>query len=259
MKAWGECWPLAGPCTFSEGGRPGPAAPLQFQRARAPPGARRKPVLPARRRSAPARDARHQSADGGSAAGRVHRPQARRLGRAECRQLRRRPVSHRYGEDARPQDHQHRSRPELVPELQVVGGDLVAVDQPGALDKIRARIGGSRVPLGIDGVAGKATATIAGVLSESGTLLVYALMSGERVTIAPLDLIFKRVIAKGFFLNHPDVELKIPNALRETAPLVASGVIRVPVAATYPLTASREAVVHAQRGGKVMFDVAGPV
>src|SRR5216117_2236129 len=120
----------------------------------------------------PARDARHQSADGGSAAGRVHRPQARRLGRAEYRQLRRRPVSHRYGQDARPQDHQHRSRPELVPELQVVGGDLVAVDQPGVLDKIRARIGGSRVPLGIDGVAGKATATIAGVLSESGTLLV---------------------------------------------------------------------------------------
>jgi len=131
----------------------------------------------------------------------------------------------------------------------------VAVDQPGALDKIRARIGGSRVPLGIDGVAGKATATIAGVLSESGTLLVYALMSGEPVTIAPLDLIAKRVVVKGFFLNHPDVELKIPNALRETAPLVASGVIRVPIAATYRLTAFREAVAHVQRGGKVVFDI----
>jgi len=112
-----------------------------------------------------------------------------------------------------------------------------------------------RGPLGIDGVAGKATATIAGVLSESGTLLVYALMSGEPVTIAPLDLIAKRVVVKGFFLNHPDVELKIPNALRETAPLVASGVIRVPIAATYRLTAFREAVAHVQRGGKVVFDI----
>src|SRR2546428_9109882 len=36
---------------------------------------------------APTRHARHQSADGGSAAERVHRPHARRLGRAECRQL----------------------------------------------------------------------------------------------------------------------------------------------------------------------------
>src|SRR5438128_485641 len=148
-------------------------------------------------------------------------------------------------------------RPELVPELQAVGGDLVIVDQSGALDNIRATIGDARVPLGIDGVAGKAAATIAGVLSQSGTLVVYALMSGEPVTIAPLDLIAKRVVVKGFFLNHPDVELKIPGALRETAPLVASGAIRVPLAATYPLTAFREAVAHVQRGGKVMFDVDG--
>src|SRR5438132_1774034 len=46
-------------------------------------------------------------------------------------------------------------RPELVPELRAVGGDLVIVDQSGALEKIRATIGDARVPLGIDGVAGK--------------------------------------------------------------------------------------------------------
>src|SRR6185369_9577845 len=82
-------------------------------------------------------------------------------------------------------------RPELVPELQAVGGDLVIVDQSGALDEIRATVGDARVPLGIDGVAGKASATIAGVLSKSGTLVVYALMGGEPVTIAPFDLIAK--------------------------------------------------------------------
>jgi len=114
------------------------------------------------------------------------------------------------------------------------------VDEGAALDTIRATIGDARVPLGIDGVAGEASATIAGVLSESGTLVVYALMSGKPVTIAPFDLIAKRVVVKGFFLNHPDVELKIPSALRETAPLVASGVIRVPIAATYRLTGFRE-------------------
>jgi NADPH:quinone reductase-like Zn-dependent oxidoreductase len=70
-------------------------------------------------------------------------------------------------------------------------------------------------------------------------------------------LIAKRVVVKGFFLNHPDVELKIPSALRETAPLVASGAIRVPIAATYGRTAFREAVAHVQRGGKVMLDVDG--
>jgi NADPH:quinone reductase-like Zn-dependent oxidoreductase len=150
-------------------------------------------------------------------------------------------------------------RPELVPELKAIGGDLVIVDHDGALDKIRATIGDARVPLGIDGVAGKSSATMAGALSKSGSLVVYAMLSGEPVSIAPMDLIAKRVVVKGFFLNHPDVELKIPSALRETAPLVASGVIRVPIAATYRLTAFREAVAHAQRGGKVMFDVGGNI
>src|SRR5258705_9075055 len=148
-------------------------------------------------------------------------------------------------------------RSELVPELQAAGGDLVIVNENGWLDRIRATVGNARVPLGIDGVGGKASAAIAGILSKSGTLVVYALMSGDPVTIAALDLIAKRVVAKGFFLNHPDVELKIPGALRETAPLVASGAIRIPIAATYPLTAFREAVSHVQRGGKVLFDVDG--
>src|SRR4029450_7727236 len=77
---------------------------------------------------------------------------------------------------------------------------------------------------------------------------------GKPVTIARCDLIAKRVVVKRFFLTHPDVELKIPGALRETAPLVASGAIRMPIAATSPLTAFREAVAHVQRGGKVLFD-----
>ena len=148
-------------------------------------------------------------------------------------------------------------RAELVPELEVAGGDLVLLDVEGALDKVRVVVGGGRVPLGIDGVAGKASATVAGALSDFGTLVVYALMSGEPVTIDPLDLIGKRVTAKGFFLNHSDIEPKISAALRDTVPLVASGAIRVPIAATYPLAAFREAVDHVRRGGKVLFDVGG--
>jgi NADPH:quinone reductase-like Zn-dependent oxidoreductase len=54
------------------------------------------------------------------------------------------------------------------------------------------------------------------------------------VTVNLFDLTVKVVAVKGFFLNHPDVEPKIEAALRETVPLVASGAIRVPIAATYP-------------------------
>ena len=134
-------------------------------------------------------------------------------------------------------------RPELIPELQAVGGDLVVVDEDGALDKIRAAVGNGRVPLAIDGVAGKSSAMIAGALSEHGIFVVYAYMGGGPVAINPFDLIVKRIVVKGFFLNHPDIEPKIHAALRETVPLVASGAIQVPIAATYPLSSLREAVL----------------
>jgi NADPH:quinone reductase-like Zn-dependent oxidoreductase len=146
-------------------------------------------------------------------------------------------------------------RPELIPELEAIGGDLVVVDEDGALDRIRAAIGNGRVPLAIDGVSGDSSALIAGALSAHGIFVIYAFMGGGPVTINPFDLIGKRVIAKGFFMNHPDIEPKIPEARRESIPLVASGAIRVPIAATYPLSALREAVLHAQHGGKVLLDL----
>src|ERR1700751_5927879 len=53
-------------------------------------------------------------------------------------------------------------RPDLIPELQAIGGDLVVLDEEGALDKIRAAVGNGRVPLAADGVAGQPSALIAG-------------------------------------------------------------------------------------------------
>jgi NADPH:quinone reductase-like Zn-dependent oxidoreductase len=56
-------------------------------------------------------------------------------------------------------------RPELVPELQAIGGDLVVVDEDGALDKIKTIVGDGRMQLAIDGVSGRSSAVIASVLS----------------------------------------------------------------------------------------------
>jgi NADPH:quinone reductase-like Zn-dependent oxidoreductase len=148
-------------------------------------------------------------------------------------------------------------RSELIPDLEAIGGDVVVVDDDGALDKMRAAVGSDRVQLAIDGVAGNSSALIASALSLHGTFVVYARMGGGAVAINPLGLIFKRIVAKGFFLNHPDVQLKIPAALREVVPLVASGAIQAPIAATYPLSSLREAVLHAERGGKVLLNLGG--
>jgi NADPH:quinone reductase-like Zn-dependent oxidoreductase len=47
-------------------------------------------------------------------------------------------------------------RRELVRELEAIGGDVVVVDEDGALDKIKTTIGNARVQLAVDGVSGKA-------------------------------------------------------------------------------------------------------
>ena len=131
------------------------------------------------------------------------------------------------------------------------------MDEDGVLDKIKTTISDGRVQLAIDGVSGKSSTIVVSALSTHGTFVTYAYMSGGLATINPFDLIVKRVVVKGFFLNHPDIEPKIHAALRKTVPLVASGAIRVPIAATYPLSSLREAVLHAQRGGKVLLDLRG--
>src|SRR5207245_10017889 len=74
-------------------------------------------------------------------------------------------------------------RAELIPELQAAGGDLVVVDDDSALDKIRTAVGNDRVPLAIDGVAGKRSATIASALSARGTFVVYAYMDRGPVVL----------------------------------------------------------------------------
>jgi NADPH:quinone reductase-like Zn-dependent oxidoreductase len=43
--------------------------------------------------------------------------------------------------------------------------------------------------------------------------------------------------------------------LRETAEFIRAGKLEQPIAATYPMARIADAVAHAQRGGKVLFDL----
>src|SRR5271155_590968 len=148
-------------------------------------------------------------------------------------------------------------RPELVPELKAIGGDVVVVDSPDASKEIKAAVGQADLRLALDGVSGSATGVLASTLSPQGTLVSYAAMSLAPMPISPLDVIFKRVTVRGFWLGHPVPAAKIAPAVALAAEMIASGEVHMPVAAIYPLSSIMEAVAHAQRGGKVLLDVAG--
>src|SRR5580692_1524757 len=77
------------------------------------------------------------------------------------------------------------------------------------------------------------------------------------IAINPLDVIFKPLTMRGFWLGHPEIAGKIGPAIVQAAAMIASGRVHIPVAATYPISSIKQAVAHAQKGGKILLDVAG--
>jgi NADPH:quinone reductase-like Zn-dependent oxidoreductase len=148
-------------------------------------------------------------------------------------------------------------RPELVPELQTIGGDIVVVDSPDVSKEIKAAVGQAELRLALDGVSGPATGVLASTLSPHGTIVSFAAMSGAPMSISPLDVIFKPITMRGFWLGHPESAAKIAPPIAQAAEMIASGRVHIPVAATYALSSIKEAVAHALRGGKILLDVAG--
>ena len=148
-------------------------------------------------------------------------------------------------------------RPELVPELEAIGGDFTVVDSPDVSERIKAAVGQAQLRLALDGVSGPATGVLAATLSPRGTLVSFAAMSEGPISISPLDIIFKPLTMRGFWLGHPEIASKIEPAVVQAAKMIASGQVHIPVAGTYPLSSIKEAIAHAQRGGKILLDVAG--
>jgi NADPH:quinone reductase-like Zn-dependent oxidoreductase len=148
-------------------------------------------------------------------------------------------------------------RQELVAELKAIGGDVVVVDSPDVTKEIQAAVGKGELRLALDGVSGPATGVLASTLSPHGTLVSYAAMSTGPMSISPLHVIFKPLTVRGFWLGHPESAAKSAPAVARAAEMIASGRVQIPVAATYPLSSIKEAVAHAQRGGKVLLEVAG--
>ena len=125
-------------------------------------------------------------------------------------------------------------RPELVAELEAIGGDVVVVDSPDVPERIKAAVGQAELRLALDGISGPATGVLAATLSPRGTLVSFAAMSLSPMSISPLDVIFKPLTMRGFYMGHPEFATKLAPAAAQAAKMLASGRLHIPVAATYP-------------------------
>jgi NADPH:quinone reductase-like Zn-dependent oxidoreductase len=95
---------------------------------------------------------------------------------------------------------------------------------------------------------------MASVLSPGAHLVSYAALSGLPIHLPQLDLIGKRLNIHGFWMYYEEYLPKVRAALTEAAKVVASGKLRLPITTTYKPSQIKEAIEHAQRGGKVLLD-----
>jgi len=144
-------------------------------------------------------------------------------------------------------------RPELVEPLRAFGADVVLVDGPDLVERVRATIGGGRLPLAIDAVGGSATQRLARCIDEGGTVVNYGMQGGEPCSVDSRDTVFRDISLRGFWLRRwllstPPEQVAV--LYRELAAKVAAGSLAVEIEADYPISRIREALAHAARGGR---------
>jgi NADPH:quinone reductase-like Zn-dependent oxidoreductase len=149
-------------------------------------------------------------------------------------------------------------RPELVDELHEQGADVVLLESSDLAATVAKATANAKIRLAVDGVAGESTAALTGCLAPGGSVVLYSIISGKPGVANGIDLIFRDIVIRGFWIYSPQFRSspKILDAMKLGAQLVAAGKLHVPIAATYPLASAATALAHAQKGGKVLFEVA---
>jgi NADPH:quinone reductase-like Zn-dependent oxidoreductase len=149
-------------------------------------------------------------------------------------------------------------RPELVAELERLGGDVVLVDGPDLAGRIAAATDRAPLALALDGVGGGATQRLLDAMPIYGVLVVWSAMSGDPVALSGPLMVFEGRSVHGFWivnwLKRPGNWERFGAICEELAPMIASGEISMPIAGVYGLDQHTEALsVASNYRGKAIF------
>ncbi|MGA3169678.1 MAG: 2-enoyl thioester reductase domain-containing protein [Chthoniobacteraceae bacterium] len=150
-------------------------------------------------------------------------------------------------------------RPELIPELRTLGADAVFVESDQLLNQIGELVPMGRARLAFNCVGGESALHLANALSRQGVLVTYGAMGRQPIRIPNGLLIFKNLVWTGFWITawyKHATDDQICEMFDGILPLLATGALNVPIAATYPLDQFQEALKHAtteSRAGKILF------
>jgi mitochondrial enoyl-[acyl-carrier protein] reductase / trans-2-enoyl-CoA reductase len=142
---------------------------------------------------------------------------------------------------------------ELVDHLAAFGADVTLVDGPDLRARVAEMIGGGRIKLGIDAIAGDATRRLANCLADGGTVVNYGLLSDKPCEVDAADIIFRDISLKGFWYSRW-ISTADPTEIKalfvRLVGMVQAKTLRVPIEAIYPIEKLTEALAHAQKDGR---------
>jgi NADPH:quinone reductase-like Zn-dependent oxidoreductase len=143
-------------------------------------------------------------------------------------------------------------RDDVAGELGALGADIVLADGPDLARRVQSATGGASIRLGIDAVSGEATKRIADCVGDGGVVASYGAMGGGDIVISRAA-IGRGVTLKGFMLGD-SLARRTRDEVRaiyaDLAGKLRDGALKAPVEATYPIDEVKEALRHAQRGGR---------
>jgi NADPH:quinone reductase-like Zn-dependent oxidoreductase len=144
-------------------------------------------------------------------------------------------------------------REELTAELKALGADVVLVDGDDLAERVAGATGNAAIRLGIEAIGGAATGRIVDCVATEGTVVHYGSMSGEDPRVGRSNLIYRGVKLTGFMLGRGLAKrdaAKIREIYAELAAQVVTGTLYAPVDTVYPIERIKDALAHADRGGR---------
>lgn len=152
-------------------------------------------------------------------------------------------------------------RPELIGELESLGGDVVLEDGNDLAERVLKETSGVRPKLAIDAVNGMATERLASCLADGSTILAYGMLTDEPCMVSAGEVFLRDISLKGFYTIRQFAKRsseEVRQIYSELALLLEQGALTAQIAATYPLEDVNKAVVHAglrgaERNGKVIL------
>jgi len=150
-------------------------------------------------------------------------------------------------------------REEAADQVRQFGGDRVVLQGDNLQKDIEDALGGKKLSLVLDTVGGTPVGDLAKSLATGGSVVVYAMQSGQFPAISPKDFVYRGLSIHGFWLinwirNAPRTEIQ--EIYQKLGDLVADGSLSAAVEHVYPLEQFKEAFeqsLKSNRSGKILF------